>query len=148
MLIISFLGLVCCSTSYALLGAWAGFAMTFISMLRNMIFLIDEQKNGKSNIITKKDILILFVLCFTSILFSIITYNGFFSLFSLTATILYTVSVWQKDIIIYKALGIPVFIFDMIYNISVGSYVGALLEFILVFNSIFGFVSEIKNKNK
>ena len=49
MLIISVLGLVCCSTSYALLGAWAGFAMTFISMLRNMIFLIDEQKNGKSN---------------------------------------------------------------------------------------------------
>lgn len=104
LLIMSFCAIVSEAMGYTLLHAYTGLAMCFVALVRNAIFLVDEKKNGKTETITKKDIVILLVLFLITIISSIFTYDGIFSLLSVVATMLYTYSMWQKKTIIYKIL--------------------------------------------
>ena len=47
--------------SYIFLSAYTGLAMVFVSILRNIILIINEKKNGISKTVTVNEILILFV---------------------------------------------------------------------------------------
>lgn len=120
--------------------------MCGVALVRNIIFLLDEKKNGKSDTISKKDIIILAILYIVSITFAIFTYDGFLSLFSVFATMLYTYSVWQKKTKVYKLLGIPIGILWVLYNIYVKSIFGVILEGILLIGVIGGYVLEAKKK--
>lgn len=145
-LIFNFGAIVVTGLSYVFLSAWSGLAMVFVAMIRNIIFMIDEKKNGKSEKITKKDIVILFILYAISIISAIYTYEGFLSLMSVFATMLYTYSVWQKKTSIYKILGIPVGIIWIIYNIYIVSIFGIILEVVLLISAAVGVVREYKTK--
>ena len=89
-------------------------------------------KKIQKDFLDKKDIIILAVLYAISIISAIYTYEGFLSLMSVFATMLYTYSVWQKKISIYKILGIPVGIIWIIYNIYIASIFGIILEIALL----------------
>ncbi len=143
-LTISFLSLIANGLAYAFLNAYTGLAMCFIALIRNIIFLIDEKKNGKSEKITKKDIVILIILYVIAIAFSVITYDGPLSLLSVVATMLYTYSVWQKKTGVYKMLGIPIGILWILYNLYVKSIFGIALETILLICSTTGYIIEKK----
>ena len=146
-LTLSFLSLIANGIAYIFLSAWTGFAMCIVALIRNIIFLIDEKKNGKREEINKTDIIILIVLYTTSIIFAIFTYDGFLSLLSVFATCLYTFSVWQKKTNIYKLLGIPIGVLWILYNIYIKSIFGIILETILLICSITGYLLEIKKEN-
>lgn len=146
-LTISFLSLIANGLAYAFLNAYTGLAMCVIALVRNIIFLVDEKKNGKQDNITKKDVIILIGLYIISIISAIFTYDGPLSLLSVVATMLYTYSVWQKKTNIYKLLGIPIGILWILYNIYVKSIFGIILESILLICSITGYVLEVR-KNK
>ncbi len=147
-LIISFLSVTANGIAYIFLNAWTGFAMCIVALVRNIIFLVDEKKNGKRDNINKTDIMILIVLYAISIISAIFTYDGFFSLLSVFATMLYTYSVWQKDTKTYKLLGIPIGILWIAYNIYIFSIFGIILETILLICSISGYILEIKSHHK
>lgn len=118
--------------------------MCVVALIRNIIFWIDEKKNGKRETINKKDIIILVILYSTIVVSTIFTYDGFLSLLSVFATSTYTFSVWQKKTNIYKLLGIPVGILWILYNIYVKSIFGIILESILLICSISGYLLERK----
>lgn len=147
-LTLSFLSLISNGMAYILLSAWTGFAMCIVTLIRNIIFLIDEKKNGKREEINKIDIIILVVLYIISIIFAIFTYDGFLSLLSVFATCLYTFSVWQKKTNIYKLLGIPIGILWILYNIYIMSIFGIILETILLICSITGYLLEMRKNKK
>lgn len=146
-LILNFIGLAANGITYILLGAYSGLAMCVISLIRNVIFIIDEKKHGKKETNDRKDVIILIVLLTISILLAILTYEGFFSLFSVFATILYTYSVWQKKTRIYKIFGIPIGIMWIVYNIYIASILGIILESVLFICSTTGYLLETR-KNK
>lgn len=146
-LIISFLSLVANAIAYVLLNAWSGLAMCIIAMIRNIIFLVDEKQNGKQDEISKKDIIILVVLYVISGISAIFTYEGFLSLLSVFATMLYTYSVWQRKTEVYKLCGIPVGILWVLYNLYVKSIFGVILEMVLLVNSIIGYKMEKSRKS-
>ena len=146
-LILSFLSLIANGLAYVFLSAWSGLAMCVVAFIRNIIFLIDEKKNGKRDEISKFDIWVLIVLYAISIISAVFTYEGFLSLLSVFATMLYTYSVWQKKTSIYKLLGIPVGILWILYNIYVQSIFGIILESLLLICSTTGYILEVK-KNK
>ena len=52
-------GCLAMMVAYILLDAYAGLAMVFISIARNIIFLMDEKINGKKDVTTKKDYIIM-----------------------------------------------------------------------------------------
>lgn len=138
-------GLICIGIAYTLLNAWSGLVMNCVALLRNLIFLIDEKKNGireKNNML---DVIILIALFTISIVSAIFTYNGFFSLFSVFATMIYTFSVWQKNTKIYKLLGTPVSICWIIYNVYVFSITGMVLETCVLISAIQGYMLELKS---
>lgn len=141
-LVLNFLNILAEGMAYIFLNAWTGLAMCIVAIIRNIIFLLDEKKNGKRETISKMDIIILVVLYMISIISAIFTYNGFFSLFSVLATMLYTFSVWQKKTNIYKALGIPIGILQILYNIYIMSIFGIILETIVLICSTTGFLLE------
>lgn len=79
--------------AYAFLGAWSGLAMVIVALIRNIIFMIDEDKNGKREHMNRLDIIILVVLYIISIISAIFAYEGFFSLLPIFATMIYTYGV-------------------------------------------------------
>lgn len=145
-LIFNFGALIATGISYILLSAYSGLAMVVVAIIRNIIFIIDEKKNGKSNKNSAKDYIILAILYIISIISAIFTYNGFLSMMSVIATMLYTYSVWQKNTKIYKALGIPIGIMWIIYNIYIFSIFGIILEVVLAISSIIGYIRENKKE--
>ena len=147
-LMVGFASLIANALEYIFLFAWSGVATCIFALIRNIIFLFDEKKNGKSDTIRKKDILILIILYIILIISAIITYDGFLSLLSIFATMIFTYSVWQKKTIIYKFCGIPVGILWIMYNIYVMSLFGIILESILLIASTGGYLIELKNKKR
>lgn len=145
-LILNFGALISMGISYIFLSAYSGLAMIFVSIIRNIIFIVDEKKNGKRDKNETKDYIILAILYSISIISAVFTYNGILSMMSVFATMLYTYSVWQKDTKVYKMLGIPVGIIWIIYNIYIFSISGIILEIILAVSSIIGYIKENKNK--
>ena len=89
---LSFLSIITNSLEYVFLNAYSGMAMCILALIRNIIFLIDEKKNGKREKNNAKDICILVVLYIIAVIFAIFTYEGFFSLLSVFATVIYTYS--------------------------------------------------------
>lgn len=147
-LILSFLSLIANFLEYAFLLAWTGAAMCVVALVRNIIFLVDEKKNGKRETNNKTDIIILVALYAILITSAVFTYDGFLSLLSVFATMLYTYSVWQKKTIVYKFFGVPVGVLWILYNIYVMSIFGIILESILLICSITGYVLEMKKNKK
>lgn len=145
-LVLSNISIVANGISYVFLQAYTGLAMCFVALFRNIIFMIDEKRNGKSEEISKKDIIILAVLYLISLVSTVFTYDGFLSLLSVFATMLYTYSVWQKKTTIYKILGLPIGILWIAYNIYIMSIFGIILETILTISAIYGYFKEKKNK--
>ena len=144
-LIFNFVALIASALSYMFLSAYSGLAMTIVAIIRNIIFIIDEKKNGKSEKNQTKDYIILAILYIISIISGILTYNGILSMMSVIATMLYTYSVWQKSTKIYKILGIPVGIIWIIYNIYIFSVFGIILETILAISAVIGYIKERRN---
>jgi len=145
-LMFNFGAIIATGVSYVFLSAWSGLAMVIVASVRNIIFMLDEKRNGKSDKITKKDIIILMILYTISGVSAIYTYEGFLSLMSVFATMLYTYSVWQKKTSIYKVLGIPVSIIWIVYNIYIVSIFGVILEAVLLISAIIGIVREYRKK--
>ncbi len=143
---LSFLSIITNSLEYVFLNAYSGMAMCILALIRNIIFLIDEKKNGKREKNNAKDICILVVLYIIAVIFAIFTYEGFFSLLSVFATVIYTYSVWQKKTKIYKLCGIPIGVLWILYNAYVKSIFGIILEAVLLICSITGYIIEVKEK--
>lgn len=146
-LVVSFLALFANGVVYVLLSAWSGLAMVFVAMIRNIIFMIDENRNGKREKITKKDVFILIVLYIISIISAIFTYEGILSMMSVLATMLYTYSIWQKKTNVYKILGIIIEAVWIIYNIYICSIMGIALHVVLSMSAIIGLIREYRRRN-
>lgn len=147
-LLVNILSAISMAIAYIFLGAYTGLAMCAIAIMRNLIFILDEKKNGKSDKILKKDIIILVALYFFTVILAIITYNGIGSLLSVFATLVFTYAVWQKQTKIYKILGVPTSTLWVCYNIYIKSIAGICLECVILICSIIGYILEIKEPNR
>lgn len=145
-LILSFMSIAATGLSYLFLSAYSGLAMVIVAAIRNVIFVVDEKKNGKRLTNTTKDYIILAILYLISIIFAVFTYNGILSMISVVATMLYTYSVWQKNTKVYKILGLPGAVLWITYNIYIGSIFGLILEIILGIATVIGCIREFKEK--
>ena len=133
--------------AFLLLGAYTSSTMCAISILRDIIFWIDEKINGKSNKITKKDVGILLFVYSICIVAIACTYKGPLTLLYATASMMYTYSIWQKNNKLYRFLGIPVTLIVILDSIIIKSVFGVILQCVVLITSIAGFVSH-KNESQ
>jgi hypothetical protein len=121
--------------------------MSVIMMLRDLTLLIQEWQKSKGKEINKKlDLIILVVTVILIVALTIFTYNGPLSLLSVVATLVTTFALWQKDVKMYKVLGLIAGILWLAYNIFIMSIMGIILETILVICSIIGYIKDIKSE--
>ena len=138
-LIFSLLALFCNGVHYTLLSAWTGLGVVLIAVLRNVLFLIQQRIKVLDKYVLD-DWLILIVLMIISVITAFFTYDTMFSLFSIAGSIVYTISVWQKNIKVYRILGLVSSALTLVYFIYIASIFAIILESIML---IFMFVATI-----
>ena len=159
-LVFGVFSLVANGISYVFLSAWSGLAMCILALVRDIVFLIQDKYSNNRDKITWIDWVILIVLYIIAGVSAVFTFDGFWSLMSVFATCLFTLSVWQKSPKVYRFLGCIVSVFWIIYNIFIWSPFGLVLECVLLVFEIVGTVKaylksekdtsmvEQENKNK
>ena len=130
-LVLSLFALFCNGVHYSLLSAWTGLGVVIIATIRNVLFLI-QQKIKVLDKYVIDDWIILITLLIISGVTAVMTYDSFFSLFSIAGSILYTISVWQKNIKVYRILGIISSAMSLIYFIYIASIFAIILESIML----------------
>lgn len=119
--------------SYIFLGAYTGVVTCIIAIFRNILF-------GKS----KKNIFNLLLVLILLFIGFLLTCDSYFCLFNIISTSIYSYSVWQDDVKIYKFLGIFVNIFMIIYDIYLKSILSVILMFIAIISAIIGYINEVR----
>lgn len=146
-LLVNMISLVAMGISYLCLQAYSGMSMIVLGMIRNIMFFFDE-KNGKTDKITSWNVVELIILFALSIVFSVFTYEGPLSMMPVIGTLLYTISIWQKNTRIYKILGIPIGIAEITYNIYIKSILGVMFEILTFMSAVIGYIREFIDKRK
>ena len=150
LLAINFASNVSVAVSYILLGAWSGFASSMVAIVRMIVLLVRNRFSANDDKITKSDVFILIFLLSLCVSVAFFTYQGPLSLLSILGTMIVTISVWQKDALIYKILGIPNSICWLIYNAFIWSPTAVVLESVLlviiIINVIISIVKIVKEK--
>ena len=126
-LIFGIIATIISSISYILLNAYTGMAMCFIAIIRNLLF----KKDKKS-----KFYLILILILILTVVASIFTFDSYFCLFNILATLIYTYALWQTNTKIYKLLGIIVNGLMIIYDIYIQSILGVILISVAFISSL------------
>ena len=135
----NYLYLLFSSVSFLLLSSYIGIAMNFVAVIRNILLDIRNRNNAQNNVFI--DYLIIIFITAISVILSLLTYDSFYSLFSMFSTVLYSYSLWQKSIPLYKILGIPASILFIVYNVFIPSPFGIICESTLL---IFIIIENIK----
>ena len=130
--------------AFILLNAYTSAAMCAISIFRDILFIIDQKINGKSDKIAKKDIALLAVIYGISAVSIILTYKGPLSLLYACGSMLYTFSIWQKNTKLYRFLGIPVTLIVICDSINIKSVFGVILQCVVLITSIRGYIVHSK----
>ena len=142
----SFLSNFLNAIAFLLLNAYTSSLMCCISIFRDIVFMIDEKINGKSEVITKKDYMLLGLIYSLSLISIVYTFNGWLSLLYAFGSMLYTYSIWQKNTNVYRFLGIVVTLIVIVDSINLRSVFGVLLQCVVLICSTAGFLSNRKSK--
>lgn len=131
--------------AYVLMNAWTGVAMCFVALVRSFYLAFDARKHGRRMKIRRSDVVFLVLIYILTILVTIPTYDGcFWSLLTVFATAIYSFSLWQKNLRIYKFCGIPSGALWVGYNIYIQSFMGIILESALLVVAVAGYLKEIR----
>ncbi len=113
--------------------------MNLVSVLRCTCFY---EKNKKDEKLDYKELIFFLILI---IIAGIFTYQNIYSLIPIIIGILYTYSIWQKNLTVFRMIYVIAAVGWIIYNVIVGAYItiiGNTLEF------LFGLCSIWKNDLK
>ena len=115
----------------ALLSAWVGVGMFSIAIVRNIVMWFTHRFKRVKNRITLIDWLVLGFFTIAMVLTTVFTATGAMTWFGFAASYAYTLAIWQKNVLVYRAVS---FISDscwIVYNAVIGSLMGVILESII-----------------
>lgn len=150
MLLVIILSNTLIGIGYVLLSAWVGVGMCVVAIARDSVsyFINSKRKEEDKNKITKMDWVLLTIWITAILVITMFTQNGFWTWFAFFGTLGYTISIWQKNVLVYKYLGAFVCVFWIIYNINEKNFFGIVLEVILLVIVIVGLVTYYKPKKQ
>lgn len=134
--------------TYLLLGADLGLGMSLVILVANFYYLYQEKHPRLRKRRYWWDYVMLAVVLGVIGVITAFTHEGWLSLLSVAATVLYEISIWQKSTKVYKFLGIPTALCWMLYNAVVRSAFGVICEAAVLGASIGGYVNEVEKGKK
>lgn len=137
-------------TGFILLNAWVGLAMCGVAICRDIVSEIMNRNRSEGDRLktTKLDWGMLAIWVMALVTLTVVTADGWVTWFALFATLTFTVSIWQKNVLAYRILGIFVGLFWIIYNVGAGSFFGVVLELVLLVGVLIGLVRFLWNKKR
>lgn len=131
-LVFALLNSVFYGLQYLFLKEYSGAVLNFIGIVRAIWFFINDKLKVK-----KKYTLISLIVCLALLVAGeIYTFNKWYSILPLVATVLYTLAVWQTSIKLYRWAIVPIEIIGVTYNIMCHSIFGVIFESILLIVAI------------
>lgn len=133
---------------YLLLGAWSGFAIKVIALIRN-IFIIEKEYNRK---LRKVFFLYLFIGIY--IVIGVLTFKNIFSLLPMAAAVIYMIVVWDGDELQVKKISFLCYFLWLAYNICILSVMGivsnivALISTYIAYKNMKEYLIKQDNKTK
>lgn len=128
--------------STVLLNGASGAIMSLVLLISNTILYVDYKTNKKKS--KKRSIIILVLLLLMVLISAIFTYNGIRSLYSVAATIIILISVWQENTKNYKILGVTGSTLWLLYFNHLKSIFGVILELVLIVVTIISYIKKEK----
>jgi hypothetical protein len=139
------------TVTYILLGAWAAFFANMVSIPRNIIMYLTNRKktDAQKKVMMWDDYMILVVSLVLNMVFGIITIiDNPVSILCVASTVIFTVSICQKNVGTYRVLGVLQSILFIVYAFCVGSFVSFTLESFLVIGELAGVALYFNTRNK
>ena len=135
---------------FAILGGYVGLAMCVIAIARDTVSEIIYMKRPAADRMKtmRSDYFWLALWATLMTVVTLATQNGFMTMFAYFASMTFMISIWQKNVFVYRLLGILVGIFWITYNVVVKSFFGVTLEFILLLFVIAGTIKYIQRNKK
>jgi phosphatidylglycerophosphate synthase len=139
-----FLGL-----AYGFLIAWVGAGMCFIAIIRDVVnYILNSRRTDENRLkITHLDCVLLGIWLTIIVTFTYFTQDGFMSWFACFSTAMFTVSIWQKNVLVYKIMGICSGMLWIVYNVYVENPTAIVMRTVLAFVTLYGIYLYFK-KNK
>lgn len=128
--------------AYSLLSAWVGLGICALGLCRDTTsyFINAKRKPQDKNKITKLDCGLLALWTAVALTITIFTHDGFLTWFAFFATVVFMVSIWQKNVLIYRFLGILHGACWIVYNTVIQNLMGVILESCVLVAVIVGLV--------
>lgn len=120
---------------YLLLGKASVMILNAISIARGIFFYFDDRDEIKHNFVS------LIFITISLVLVSFNTLITWVDLLPLVAVLLYTFSLWWKNIIFYRCASLIGSICWIIFNIVLGSIFGVVSECVIVIFEILGIIN-------
>jgi len=130
--------------SLFLLAAWTGLGNVVIGIFRNIAFMVRDKYLGESDKITKTDYAIYAGLEVAVLTVGIFTFAGLPSVFAMVSMSINNFSVTNKNPFLYKIINIPASLTYVVYNILITSYVGAILEVVVLSMVILAIIRDVR----
>jgi|GEM_PF-799605 len=140
-------------TSFALLQAWVGVAMSVVAIGRDLTLLVIDKYKKPEN---KKRIMLvdwIFLAVLTAVMVTstYFTAAGWMTWFGFAGTYCYCIAIWQKNILVYRILGVICEALWVVYNVVIQNLFGTILEGVLTIVIAVGlilYIIEIAKKKK
>ena len=150
-LVFATMGPIFSTVTYILLGAWAAFFSNLVSIPRNIIMYFTNRKKTEAQrkMMQWDDWMILVISLVLNLLFGFIAIiDNPAAVFGVAATIIFTVSICQKNVGYYYVMGVMQSLLFIVYAVFVGSIVSVVLESVLVVGEVVGMVKYFRGRRK
>ena len=129
--------------SHSLLAAWVGVGMSIISILRNIVFwAVDSKKSEENkNRIIWIDWITITVFSIAMVVTTYFTQDGWMTWFGFMASIVFTLALWQKNVLVYRILGFLSSVCWVVFHIAIENLVGLIFESVLLAIILGGIIS-------
>ena len=125
------------------LGGWTGASLGMVELVFLITMYILEQKEK-----TKYSTLVSIITIVISVILSIITWDTWVSVLSMSAMVIYLITMMFSNIIIVKGGVFTRIALNAIYMFLLESYFGAILSIAIMACTIVGIVNDYKAKQK
>ncbi len=127
---------------YFLLGGYGGMVPNLVGIFRELVFT----QRGKKKWASHAFVPILFILLNWGI--GIFTFTRPINILPIAASTFVTVSLWVREPRLTKAISVPVSLTFLVYDIAIGSLIGAVNESLAILSIILSFIKRRKTVKK
>ncbi len=135
--IVTILCIICAvlaAIGYALLGATTAIFLNALGVVSYIFFYIFKIKNKEN------PFYFILILWTATIINGVLTFTGPVSLIPTIASLFFYYSVWQKNTLVYRVIGVLASVAYVFYNLLYKSYFGAILQVVLFVFALVGLI--------